>query len=46
MKIKNILSKINKEKVVNTIIVLVIIALYVAVAMFLEKEKGKSLLTE
>ena len=35
MKIKNILSKINKEKVVNTIIVLVIIALYVAVAMFL-----------
>lgn len=35
MKIKNILSKINKEKVINTIIVLVIIALYVAVAMFL-----------
>lgn len=35
MKIKNILSKINKEKVVNTIIVLVIIALYIAVAMFL-----------
>lgn len=32
---KNILNKINKEKLFNVIIVLIVVALYVAVAMFI-----------
>ena len=35
MKLKEFFSKINKEKVLNAFIVLIIISLYVAVAMFL-----------
>lgn len=35
MKIKEFIKKINKEKVFNFIIVLIVIALYIAVAMFI-----------
>lgn len=35
MKIKEFMKKINKEKIFNFIIVLIVIALYIAVAMFI-----------